>query len=325
MADVVLRKLQVAYESTPGTPGTASRIIPMSSISVKEKQDYHEPMPQTGTYGKNLVVAPQGKLVDWSFDTFLYLNDLPYFLQSLMYAYTATVYDTNGFEHKYKDFQAAPLTRRVLTLEFFDSSQGFKISYAVVKAIQITGTEAGEVKVTVSGFGQGRATGSMTGSLTLPVVAPIQTWARTFYIDNAGTALSTAVNGRLVEFSYEMDNGAQPIWAGNNTQNFYTVTYGHFAPKLTIKALYDHSGFAEFSNYVAGTARVVGLKLVGPTLTAANQDVQIVSCGNWNPFDHSEFKTASAVELGVIYQYDATLTYSNQITVHNAVNSTAYT
>jgi hypothetical protein len=214
-----LRKLQVALETTPGTPVPATRVLRGSGRLTEKREAYRTEYP----YG---VRAPAGgagvitrRWTEWEWESELALEEVGWWLQSGIRQSTPT-----GSSDPYTwtwepSLGSAGLSVQTLSLEYLESD-GTTNHYTAVAAYGVTTQVSFEVSTekvaTLKAAGQARAR-----QATAPSASATPAAARTLlpgamfkvWWDTSWTAIGTTqLTGVVRDAKVELKTGWEPAW-----------------------------------------------------------------------------------------------------------------
>lgn len=209
------------------------------------------------------------------------------------------------------------------TIEWTDGARAWKMGGCYVNKLKFSGSVKGDSEVEAEIFAMNMAPTTMTGSLAERVPDFISGWETQLYIDAfGGTPGTTAVDGVLLNWNVEIDNGMGRKYMAANSQNATALTIGELAvtAKLTFEAS-AATAATEFTNWNAGTKRMVRLMLGNNEAIemTTKKYVAIDIPGAWDAVDLGGSEDGTRTyELSLQYVYDTTNNYGLRIRAQNA-------
>jgi len=209
------------------------------------------------------------------------------------------------------------------TLEWHDGAREWTITGAYANSLKIAGSVSGENLLTAEIFAKAMAIKAKTGSLTHGVPAVFEGWETAFYLDAAGTALSTAKTGLLLSWDITIANGLARKYTAANTLTPSAITMSELEVTATLVVEASAAQAAtEYANWDAATSRVVGLVFGGNAQIGATGSYETVSLaipGKWTALDLGQTnENTRAYQLSCNYVYDAALAYGVSVAVLTA-------
>ena len=209
-----------------------------------------------------------------------------------------------------------------LTIEWDDGARPWQATGCVGSKLKISGSVGDMTTVEMNVMGLAMIQNALTGALAERVPTFIEGWETRLYIDAfGGTAGTTAVDGTLVNWEVELDNGMEHEHYAQNDVNAGVITVGEVSAtaKLTFRA--DPAvSLTEWGNWDAGTKRLVQLKF-GDNVVIDGADkefVKINMAGAWSAVELGGSNQNSRMyELTYQYIYDPTNVYGVQILAQN--------
>lgn len=208
------------------------------------------------------------------------------------------------------------------TVEWYDGARGWDGAGLVGNKIKISGSVNDRNMVDYEAMGLSMVQATPTGSLADRVPTFIEGWETKLYIDAfGGTAGTTAVNGTLVNWEVELNNGLEHEFFAQNSISAGVITLGEIevTAKLTFRA--DPAvALTEFDNWNAETKRLIQLEF-GQNEVISGSDklyVQVNLPGAWSAVNLGGSNQNSRMyELSLNYVYDVTNAYGLQIICQN--------
>jgi len=215
-----------------------------------------------------------------------------------------------------------------LTLRWDDGARPWAAAGCYGSKVKIAGSVKDMTMLEVDVMGLSMTQTALTGALTERVPTFLEGWETTLYIDAfGGTAGTTAVNGTLVNWEVEIDNGMEHEFFAQNSINAGVLTLASLtaSAKLTFRA--DPAiALTEFNNWDASTKRLVQLKFGDNTVISGGDKefVKVNMAGAWSAVDlGGSDQNSRMYELSYNYVFDPTNTYGVQVICQNG-RATAY-
>ena len=244
------------------------------------------------------------------------------------------------------NFTGATLTFNSTGTTIVDSASGFAVFPSTTFGIKVSGSSSNDGTYSIatgstntltlstgtlvqeSSGSTVTITQTFTPSISVPTVEEILFGNALLYIDDTtGTIGTTQKSNTFLSFDLDLETG----WKGQHTGDgrldfsFAKVT----KPKWTLKVTFEHDGSAtaEKAKYIAGTKRLVRIKVTGNALTTAgsvySKKTLIIDVpGVWTDFTALEDDDGNDTVTGTLQGgYDVTAALGGQIIVVNQLSA----
>lgn len=322
-----LRKLQVALETTPGTPVAATRVLRGAGRLTEKRETYRTEYP----HGVRAAAGGAGVITrqwtEWEWESELALEEVGWWLQSGIRQITPT-----GSSDPYTwtwepDLGSAGLSVQTISLEYVESD-GTTNHYTAAAAYGVTtqvSFDVGTEKVaSVKASGQARARQSTAPSTS---AAPVS--SRTLlpgplfkvWWDNSWTSLGTTqLAGVVREAKVEIKTGWEPAWTldGRADLDWTHPQPGLIDVSVDLTMELDAVGAARIANWRANDLAFVRLAAA----PSANREFRLdlsARLGDDLSFGEEGEVTTVSLKLGGVY--DATSQKLLSIQVKNGSSS----
>jgi hypothetical protein len=173
------------------------------------------------------------------------------------------------------------------TLEWADGARTWIGSGFKGNSLTFTGAANEANDLSVDLFGADVVTGSLTGALSERVPTFFEGWQTRLYVDSfTATPGTTPVPGVLRNWTVTCNNNLARVYTADNTLSANRITAGELdmTAQLTFDA-YQTRSSTEFSNWAAGTQRMVRLEFLGPAdgIEAGANEVQTITISSGTP------------------------------------------
>jgi hypothetical protein len=290
-----LRKIYLGDEGTPGSAVDADTIWRGVGAGPEILDDIQFVEEDTGTFGgsnRSVKVSAGAQIALAA--TPLTFEQFPLLCQMGIEAQQTGVADGAGTGKIYTfDFPLTSAnTMRTYTVEAGNNEECWDIEYCFCPEFTITGGP--NAAVTMAGLLRGRQAtpGQSFTSLTVSAVDEAVFNLSKLYLDAAaGTMGATNVAGSFLGFTLNVTTGLIPVTTGDGQLYFYNVEQVGWVGNITADVVFKHVAGTdtEHANWLAQTARLLEIKLEGPTLTTAGTDytkktVRLQLPGKWQSF-----------------------------------------
>lgn len=254
--------LQVGKETTAGTSVPATRVLYTTDIAFRDETPVTVRRVATGGRDNVRQGVVGSAVVTGSATMELDANEiLEIFLLGIKGGITPT---TPGGATNARLWTFVPGDLDSATFEWFDGMRGWDAAGVRVNSWTLTGdVMAGTSEVSVEFFAQSLTQATITGSLAQRTPTNIRAWAAQIAIDALGdTPGTTDFDCAVTNYAVTFNNQLSRVYAANNSRAACAVNPGELdiTLELTVRAS-DAVSLAEFANFVAGTNRLVQLKL----------------------------------------------------------------
>lgn len=319
-----LQQWEIGKETTAGTPVARTRGMYFDPDSKLSRS--HDPRPHKFSTGsrdntRSFTLGPQ--VVEGTISMPLSASEIvELLLMSIKGAVTPT-----GATEKIWTFTPGT-TLDPVTLGWNDGARPWVASGCYGSKLKISGNVKEATTVSLDVVGLSMSQTALTGGFAARTPDIIEGWETKLYIDSfGGTAGSTQVTGTLINWDIEIDNGFGRKYFAANSNTTSALTLGEIGvtAKLTFEAS-PAAALTEFSNWTAGTKRLVRLDFGNNTLITGIHYYQVTVDipGAWDAVDlGGSDEGTRTYELSLQYVYDTTNSYGLQIRAKNT-RSTAY-
>lgn len=164
---------------------------------------------------------------------------------------------------------------RSRTFEFYDGSQEWELYGGLINKIAFKGADGSDVvSFEAELIGKQLTSSTVTGALSPRAFTTFPTAQSQLYIDAAaGTIGTTAVAATLIDWEYSIDMGLHVKFFQDG--GVVASAFGYGVPKVMLKATYEYNASAqsELTAHVAGTPKLVRIKLNGSGTNTAFLDI----------------------------------------------------
>jgi hypothetical protein len=275
-----LSKVQMGFESTPGTPVAATFIWRGVAGHIDSQPVIREIMEQVGVIGgTDRTVLTANLAVLELPETDATYEQLPVLFAAGFGGAKTGVADGSG-SSGYKYLTTFPttagptMTGKFLTVETGDDIQAEELEYGHVVSINLKGTGGDAVLMTATLHGRKGTETTFTGALSLTAVEEIIASKGKLYLDAiGGTVGTTQVSEQLLAF----DITFAATWVKKYTlDGSIDFTFPHFTGyEITGSLTFEHDStdivgtVSERTNWLNQTARLMRLQFLGSALGTA--------------------------------------------------------
>lgn len=326
--EVILNKVQVGFETVPGTPVAATRKMymrmdPASGVNV--------PLvwfdDATGTYQSRRRATKGRTTVAWPGTDLATFEDLHYWLHMMV---EGTPNETTGVDptvlvHEFVPDLSAD-TLRSITTEWGDPGNAYEISQTYMNSWTLRGDSDNDSEIgwMLEADFIGRTFDSTTFTPALPDRTTEVITARgtqVFIDDTAATAGTTQLTGKLINWSISGNiNRHTKAFAEDEFYVAAGVT-GRQGWTLDAQMTLEFDDDDEFANYRATTPvqRAVRLRREGTEIgaTGENRALEIDLFGYWSAVSTGDREGNKTITLSLQAGHDATEATDSRFTITN--------
>jgi hypothetical protein len=275
-----LSKVQMGFESTPGTPVAATWIWRGVAGHIDSQPVIREVMEQVGLIGgTDRTVLTANLAVLELPETDATYEQLPVLFASGFGGAKTGVADGSG-SSGYKYLTTFPttagptMTGKFLTVETGDDVQAEELEYGHVVSINLKGTGGDVVLVTATLHGRKGTETTFTGALSLSTVEEIVFGKGRLYLDAiGGTIGTTQVSEQLLAFDITFNATWEKKYTFDGSLDW---TFPHYVThEITGSLTFEHDStdivgtVSEKTNWKNQTARLMRLQILGAALATA--------------------------------------------------------
>lgn len=201
------------------------------------------------------------------------------------------------------------------TLEFTDGVQAYEVNYCMFDKISIKGSipqdgSAAPVSVEGSFFGRTIATTTLTASLALAPLTPMNAALARLYMDTAWAGVGgTELAGLLRGFEIQILTGVHPVFRGSANTYFAAHREGVLEASATFTIEGGTTAHALLAAHQAPTFKVFRLQIVGPRIGTGTYNTFTFDIGGHLEtiaVNDSSDRGDNLATFGVKSTYDAT-------------------
>jgi hypothetical protein len=316
----ISQAIQIAKETTPGTPVAANKQLQSIGIAPGIQADVNEFRPTGTKYVTSVNEGREWTQADISGQPVY--DEIAYILASILGTPVDTVTGTTGQQHVYSPSSTTEDTPITYSIEQGSSVRAHKFAYGLVTDFNI---DFSRVNVEIGGtlIGQ-RITDAitMTASPTALPQSPILPAQMDVFLDPTSGALGTTKLTRVLSGSFSLGSRFGPIWPVNSALTSFAAhveTEPDAGLSLVMEA--DAAGMAMLTNLRAGSVQFCRLKWTGPVIGVgpATYSLQIdtaVKVNAPNPWD--DVDGIYGIEWGFRVVHDGTWGKALTATLVNA-------
>lgn len=291
-----LRKIQMGFETTPGTAVPATSIwrgfgTPQDDrevVFVDEDIGLIGVSPALRSHVPMIAASLALEAVEATFEQLPYLG-----CWGIDGDKTGTIDDTGtDYIFTYAAPTTAPNTIEVSTIEGGDDQQAEEAAYAFAERIGITGVPKEALKMSADLVLREWAPDTFTPALAIPAVEDILFQKSKLYIDDsAGTIGTTEKSSTLLGMNLDWITGLVPVFTGDGDLffNFHKLDGKKEAITLKITFEHDATAVAEIAKWRNQDIRLLRLEFLGSALETAGTEFQTLAlridlAGKWERF-----------------------------------------
>lgn len=331
MSSKKLRKVQLGFETTPGTGVPATKIIRLNGTleDQREVKYSEEDVGYLAGVGRCYATKLGGLITLTGEATF---EELPYILAMCIENCVTGSPDGSGtdFIYTYTLPSQAANTIKTATIENGDDQDVDEMIMGFCPSFTLTGVAAEEVKVSADIKGGEVSQSSFTGSLTLDDVETIMFGNSSLYIDAVtGTIGTTLVSNTLLGFSLKVSGGMIERWTGDGGLSPGWIGQG--VPSLVLELTFEHNtnAVSEKQNWRSNPPipRQLRIDIEGNAFTTGgtkyqNATLRIDAAGTWTKFSKIDEKDGNDIITATFTAgHDLTADFFAEIEVANEVSA----
>ena len=292
MGNSAYRKLQGAFETTPGTKANATFVWrgtgqPEDLRVIKTvKEDLGIMVGTDRTYVSQLSAKLDLDSTEMTFEQ----GHIPFLAGVQDTTPTSDGVGTGKvwtFNPSVKTIQSV----RKLSIEGGDDTDVEVGTYFFVTEIKVSGKAGEALKISASLLGRTLDGGTFTSNVTLTTVEDILFSKGALYIDDTTGAIGTTKkSGTFLSYDATYKTGFEPVYTADGNLYFDHIVFNRNSIELTqnITFIHDSTASAERINWKNQIARLIRVEWLGSALQTAGTHVNklfhIDSAGKWTKF-----------------------------------------
>lgn len=264
---------QIGFESTPGTPVAANKLLKSISFKPTLKQANQKFRPQG--FRVPATLARHKNWAEGSFDGVLDYNGLPYILECLFNAATPSTVATGAYQRIYvPGVETADSTRKTVTIERGDATAADQYGFGQLTSLQM---EAGQEDMNVKGNLVAQyptQNTTLTASPTKIADRLVQRGDINVYLDDTYGARGTT---QLLKVSREMldiPDKYQPAFFHNRAKSSFTdVVEKDYEPKFDFTMSHDAVSRTLLASILANPEKFLVWEARGNLITGSTYEL----------------------------------------------------
>ncbi len=328
---VVLETVQAGFETTPGTPVPATRVVDfLPGTALLKRSIATIAIPRAGSRSGPYQAYPGAEDVeiDVSFDAST--DDWPWWMNLFLAPLTTGVLTGTAYTYAQtpSDTIAAigPSSSAVQSATFEVGGKdawpsAFQIAGVIGKTLSLTITPEAVWSAKATLMGQITAQHALTGSLSNRAIKAYATGPQTkVYLDSTSGFGTTPLVGRGVSADWSLD--LKP--ASRHTLDGTTTPYRLALPEayqIKCKLTAEFSAITEYNAWAAKTAQRLRLAYQGAAIGANFHTINLDHGGVWNTLDVVDDKGIWAITMETEQLFDSALSAAVASTTINTLSA----
>lgn len=334
--ETILLQAQAGLESTRGTNVAATRKV-YAQITPKYERPLMKFADTSGTFeGRRRAAHARAKVGFNAVDICTY-EDLPWWLQLGVAGGVAGVTDGDSppaYTYTFTPTAAADDLKSA-TLEFGDSGNPYESGQVMCNSFTIRADSDNDSEpgwmIDLDLLARDWATTTFTGALTDRATEVILARGTDLYIDNAGGTIgSTAVTGKLIDFSVTVNNNIHYKSFMEDVTYVAANKVGRGERTIDAQITFEMDADGEFANLRSTSGPVQRLIRIEQSNTTVIHDtpdvykrVRLDMYGYWETFSRGDRNGNLIMTLGFAGFYDITATKAFSFAIVNALSALA--
>ncbi len=327
---LVLETVQAGFETTPGTPVAATRVVDfLPGTALMKRTMATIAVPRAGSRSGPYQAYPGAEEVEIDIDFDVSTDDWPWWMNLFLAPLTTGVGagTAKTYTQTPSDTVATigPSTSAVQSATFEVGGKdtwpsAFRIAGVIGKTLSLTITPEQVWHAKAVLLGMVTAQHTLTGALSNRSIAAYATGPQTkVYLDSTSAFGTTQLVGRGVSADWSID--LKPV--SRHTLDATTTPYRLALPdayQIKAKVTAEFSALTEYNAWTAKTAQRLQLAYNGASITGGgNHQVLLNTGGVWNTLDVVDDKGIWAVTMETEQLYDSSLSAAVQSVTVNTV------
>jgi len=326
MGEVVLIKHQAGLESTRGTQVAATRKVYGTGMWDETVPPIWTEDEDRQSFDAHFRSQPGLIQSGMQLDAAATYEDVPWWCQlALKGGVTGVLSNTSVYTYTFVPTQATD-DLKTATIETGDDTQAWKAGFVMVDELELSAALGEAIKLRVKLIADDFATATFTGALSDRVLEDAVTHLSKVAIGNAGAVPSSYLTGRLIGWTFKVQNMLKPKFFADGGGAKYTGM-GRARRKFTLDLAFEGNAatITERANYDSKTPRVVRVTAIGSNIAASSpttpKSIDIVLAGIWTKYQVGKRDTNVIFNATLEGQYDSALAYALSLAVANALSA----
>ncbi len=327
---LVLETVQAGFETTPGTPVAATRVVDfLPGTALMKRSIATIAVPRAGSRSGPYQAYPGAEEVEIDIDFDASTDDWPWWMNLFLAPLTTGVGagTAKTYTQTPSDTIAAigPSASAVQSATFEVGGKDtwpspFQIAGVIGKTLSLTITPENVWSGKAVLLGQITAQHALTGALSNRAIAAYATGPQTkLFLDSTSAFGTTALVGRGVSADWSID--LKPV--SRHTLDALTTPYRLALPEayqIKCKVTAEFSALTEYNAYTAKTAQRLQIAYTGASIAGGgNHSIVLNHGGIWNTLDIVDDKGIWAITMESEQLYDSSISAAMQSVAVNTV------